>query len=384
MRTLLAIACLSILVHAGEFDGATADTRRWAHPRGPASRSCVSAARAPESLGDPRWTMKLHSELNFAPLTWDGIGYVLLGDVLVGVNLDTGKRIAGKKVGDVQAAALGNGAVFLRVGPKLVQWRRARTSFRRQWIVEVGADASAPCIHEGEIYLTAQGKTVRLRPGRDKPAWKEGDGAFGAPALYGEHVYSLEQSGEKAFLVARARLDGREAIRVGVGRGGKTGLVAVNRLNVCVRIGERWILLSRESKNGKLSIRGPWEVPYTQAPLVYSRSTIGFAQKMHTYVRFRKRKGKNEQRVMVNPKTREDLLLGTGAPIALGEHFCTGLWCANLNSNRIIWHLHERSSKPLLKQGVAFHPVPAGDDRLLLVARNKKSIVCIQPEVIGG
>lgn len=389
MRTLLATVCLTLIASAGENDGASADARRWAHPRGPASRSRVSHAQAPDSLGKPAWTLKAPSELKSAPLTWDGIGYLMFGDVLVAIDLDNGRRVASHKVSGggastLQRAALGNGSVFLRVDSRLQQFRRSEKTFKSQWSVNVGARASAPCVYQGEVYLTANGKTVRYRPGRKQPAWEEGEGAFGTPALFGEHVYSLEASGDKASVVARARLDGREALRVEIGEAAKDGLVAVGALHVCVRVGKRWVLLKRVSKDGKLSVSRPWDVPYTEGPLLYSRSVIGFAKTKGTYMLYRYLKDKKNEFPLVNANTRADLILGAGSPIALGEQFCTGLWCAKINSNRITWHLHERSRRPLLKQGIAFHPVPAGDTKLLLVARDKKSIVCIQPEVIGG
>jgi len=63
---------------------------------------------------------------------------------------------------------------------------------------------------------------------------------------------------------------------------------------------------------------------------------------------------------------------------------CTGLWMANLNANVIRWHLHERLDRKLLPAGVAYRPVPATDERLMLVAKDKKSVICVAPEVIGS
>ena len=399
------LALLISVCPAGDRDGASAPATRWTHPRGPASRSCMSDARAPESLGAVLWRYKGRSPIDAVPLTWDGVAYLRHGDILVAIDTKTGKKLASQKVGVPTGVAIDGGAVYLRLGEKIVQWRRRNATFTRRWSAVVGADASAPCLYAGELYLTSGGSLVRLRPGTSSPAWKQGQGAFGAPALLGEHVYVLEQAGGKVSVVARSRLDGREVTRLALGVSGTEGLVAVNRNHVCVRVGKQWVIARRVLKKGELVLSRPWQVPYTEEPLVYSRSTIGFTDKARTFMLFRwletsppKSKGKpkekaphanakkiivKDSRALVNADDRKDLLRGAGMPIALGDRFCTGLWCANLNSNRIAWHLHERPDRVLLEQGVSFRPVPADNERLLLVSRDRKELICVQPEVIG-
>ncbi|MEM8883972.1 MAG: hypothetical protein AAGD14_07890, partial [Planctomycetota bacterium] len=315
--------------------------------------------------------------------------WVQVGEQLFVLDGETGKKLASEKVGTVRGAALDDGAAFLHLGNRLVQWRRRGSGLVRRWSTELKPDASAPCIFRGELYLTQGGQLFRLRPGSDKPAWSKGSNALGAPALYGNEIYSIETSGDKASLVARARLDGREVARVQLGAGAKDGLVAVNNDLACVRVGDRWVLVRRTVEDGKLALSRPWEVPFTEEPMLYPRSAMGFVDKERTFMLYRyhsppKSKGvKNNKRPLVNADDRKDLLRGAAMPIALGEWFCPGLWCGNLNANRILWHLHERPERKLLEKGVSLRPVPVENDRLMVVSRDKKKILCLQPEVIG-
>jgi len=429
-----ALLFLVLVAHAGEADGGSAAPRRWTHPRGPASRSCMSHARAPESLGEPAWTYKAKAPVRHVPLTWDGIVYVREGERLVALDAESGRILASTDLPGAGAAAVDADAYYVRMGPRLVQWRRRDKGFTRRWSAVVGDDASAPCVHDGELYLTAGGQLVRLRPGLEKPAWKAGTDAYGAPALYGEEVYALEGGA----VVARARLDGREVARLDLGAAGKQGFVAVNRNHVCARVDDRWVIARREAADGKVTISRAWTVPYREEPLLYPASTIGLAEKerpvpappplgkdefvkemkrrkeirdgkaeapkpqvklYRTYMLFRwlenehtTGKGaekKTETRIdqqdvnMVDPDDHPELFGTTGLPVALDDWFCTGLWCVDLNANEIVWHLHERPDRPILKDGVSLRPVPVDDDRLLVVSKDGTRIVCLKPEVIG-
>ncbi|MHC4954246.1 MAG: outer membrane protein assembly factor BamB family protein [Planctomycetota bacterium] len=384
MRTFLILALCAGSAAAGDTDGGNAEPRRWTHARGPASRSCVSQAKPVSSLGATAWTYKAKAPIAATPLTWDGTGFLLEGETVVAIDLESGKRLASQRVGTAGSLTLGDGAVFVREADQIVQWRRHQSGFRRRWSKKVGADASAPCVHEGEIYLTSEGKLLRLRVGQDKPAWSQGTKCFGAPALYGEEIYALELvDGNKAALVARARLDGSERARVVLGEGAKDGIVALNFAQACVRLGDRWVMVRRTAKDGALKLEKPWKVRLTEAPLVYRRAVIGVGGKAGALMLYRYTDKKDIQRPMISPKNRADLLKGAGWPISMQTVFCNGLWAADINANRIRWHLHERPDRPLLKDGVAFRPVPATDERLLIVSHDRKSVICIAPEVIG-
>jgi hypothetical protein len=415
MRSTSALLLLVLTAYAGEGDGGSAAATRWTHPRGPASRSCMSDAKPLESLGDVVWRYKADPPIGAVPLTWDGIAYLRQGDRLVALDTDSGKPVASQSIPGAADAALDGGAVYLRMGPRIVQWWRRGTGFTRRWSAEVGEKAGAPCLFEGELYLTSAGRLVRLRPGRETPAWKAGEGAYGAPALLGEEVYALEGGS----VVARSRLDGKEVARLDLGLSATDGLVAVNGAHVCARVGTQWVIARRVVTDGKLELSRPWQVPYTQEPLVYQRSTIGWAEMERTpgrahgdeekkdalpvmnktfmlfrWIEMQRREGKGpdakvteyigkEDRNLVQPKSRPDLLEGTALPISLDGWFCTGMWCADLNANRINWHLRERADRPLLPSGVGLRPVPAEDGRLMLASRDGKELICMQPEVIG-
>ncbi|MHC4448794.1 MAG: outer membrane protein assembly factor BamB family protein [Planctomycetota bacterium] len=392
MRIVLTLLFLMPTLRAGEHDGGSARATRWNHPRGPASRSCMSWAKAPQSLGPAAWTYKANPPISAVPLTWDGVAYLQQNDQLVAIDTQSGKRLASHKVGVAAGAAVEDGAVYLRLGARIVQWRRRGAAFSRRWSAEVGADASAPCLYDGELYLTTAGKLVRFRPGSDKPVWSVGTQAHGAPALYGEQIYALEGKA----VVARSRLDGKEVARIDLGLSGKNGLVAVNVSHVVARIGTQWIIARRVMKDGKLELSRPWKVPYAAEPLVYRNSTIGRTSKENNFTLFgwkeRTRKQKDgpdkkfiakDNRELIKAKQRVDLIDGAGLPISLNDWFCTGLWCANLNANRIVWHLQERPDRVLLKEGVAFRPVPADDESLMVISKDAKKIICLRPEVIG-
>jgi hypothetical protein len=341
-----------------------------------------------ESLGDVLWTYRAKSTLAAAPLTWDGTAYLREGQQLVAIDLDSGKRVASQDIGATTSAALGEGAVFVREGAKLVQWRRHNATFRRRWSLDLTADASAPCIHDGEVYVTSGGKLLRLRIGQQKPAWEQGAGCFGDPALFGEEVYCLERSGEKIALVARARLDGSERARVDWDGGKKEGgagegSVALNRDQVAVRVGDKWILVERKLTDVQLTLKNPWPIPLTSEPLLYSSAAIGFGGKKDSLMLFRFTPKQNVSRPLITPATRPDLMNGAADPISMQDVLCTGLWMANLNANLIRWHLHERPDRKLMTSGVAFRAVPAGDERLLIVDQDKKQVICVAPEVIG-
>jgi len=413
MRIPILLLFLAVAARGGERDADSASARRWSHPRGPASRSAMSDAEPLESLGATVWRYKADPPISAVPLTWDGVAYVRQGSRVVALDAENGRKLASQDVGDAGAAALDGGALYLRMGKRLVQWRRRGNGFVRRWSADVGESASAPCAYRGELYVTSRGKVVRLRPGRDTPAWQAGEGAYGAPALFGEEVYALEGGA----VVARARLDGKEVARLALGLSGSDGLVAVNAMHVCARVGDRWVIARREAEGGKIRLTRPWPVPYTGEPLVYQRSTIGFAEKERTprkkkdeeadpkpvlqksfmlfrWIEQQKKEGKGkdakvtkfigkEDRNLVQPEARPDLLEGAAWPIAMGGWFCTGTWCANLNANRIAWHLRERADRKLLEGGVGLRPVPADDERLLLVSKDGRELVCLKPEVIG-
>jgi len=394
MRILTLLCLIAAAAPAGERDGSRAHPQRWTHPRGPASRSCVSQAQPMESLGDVVWTYRAQATIAAAPLTWDGMAFLREGGQLVAIDLDSGKRRATQKIGAVTAAALGEGAVFVRQGPNLVQWRRHNATFRQRWSIELTPTASAPCIHEGEIYVTSGGKLVRLRIGQKKPAWSQGTNCFGTPALLGEEIYSLERAADdKVALVARARLDGSERARIEWAKdsgdgdskdgGAGEGSVAVNRDQAAVRIGEKWTLIQRKFSKGKVTLRTVWPVPLKEAPLLYTSAAIGYGGNKNSLMLYRYTTKKNLSRPLVTPAARPDLLTGAANPISMQDVMCTGLWMANLNANLIRWHLHERPQRKLLADGVAYRAVPATDERILLISKDKKRMICVAPEVIG-
>lgn len=383
MRTLFLLGLFAASVLAGERDGGSARAQRWTHDRGAASHSCISSAKPMESLGNVQWTYRARGTIASAPLTWDGIAYLREGDQLVAVDLETGKRRAQQKIGLVSSAAIGEGAVFVREGANLVQWRRHNAGFRRRWSVELTAGASAPCIHETELYLTSGGKLLRLRIGQKNPAWSQGTDSFGTPALYGEEIYSIEKSGDKVALVARSRLDGSERARIDWVGGAGEGSVAVNRDQAAVRIGDKWTLVQRKVADGKLTLKTVWDVPLKAEPLLYTSAAIGYGGPKNSLMLFRYTAKRNLSRPLVTPGARKDLLEGAANPISMQDVFCTGLWMANLNANLIRWHLHERPERKLLPKGPAFRAVPAGDKELLLVSKDRKSMICVGPEVIG-
>jgi len=388
MRILSLLGLLSAIVLAGGADGGNAPAQRWTHDRGPAGQTCVSQAEPMETLGNVLWTYRAQGTIAAAPLTWDGVAYLREGQRLIALDLETGKRRASQDIGNVTSAALGDGAVFVRQGANLIQWRRHKKTFRKRWSVALTDGASAPCIYAGELYVTSGGKLVRLRAGQKKPAWEQGTGAFGSPALHGEEVYSLERSGTKVALVARARLDGSEVARIewegGATTGGTgDGSVAVNRDQAAVNVGDKWFLIHRKHAGGKLTLKDPWPVPLKDEPLLYTSAVIGYGGKKNSLMLFRYTGKKNLSRPLVTPAARPDLLKGAALPISMQNVMCTGLWMANLNANLIRWHLHERPERKLMTNGVAFRPVPATDERLLLVDQDKKQLVCVAPEVIG-
>jgi len=385
MRTILILALLAPLAAAGEHDGANAPARRWTHPRGPASRSCISSAHAIESLGDVVWTYKSKAPISVTPLTWDGTGYLRAGGDLIAIDLETGKRVASQNVGATSAIALGEGAVFLVHGTQLKQWRRSSSAFRNRWTFDVGAGAGAPCIEGKEIYITGGGKLMRLRSGAEKPVWSKGAKCYGDPALMGEEIYALETDGDgKAALVCRARLDGSEKARVVLGASGKTGMVALNREQACVRIDKRWVMVRRAAKDGKITLDKPWSIDLTAEPLLYSRAVIGIGGKDGALMLYRITKKKNIRQPMVKAAERQDLLKGAGLPMSMQSVFSCGLWTGDINANRIRWHLHERPDRRLFDKGVGLRPVPADNERLLIVSADRKRIICIKPEVIGS
>ena len=151
MRIVLALALLVPLCRAGDRDGASARPARWNHPRGPASRSCMSDARAPESIGPIAWRFKAPKAIDAVPLTWDGIAYLRTGETLVALDVRTGKKLASQKVGVPKGMAVERGAVYLHLGERLVQWRRRNTVFTRRWSAVVGANAGADRSKSGSV-----------------------------------------------------------------------------------------------------------------------------------------------------------------------------------------------------------------------------------------
>ena len=385
MRTFLCLTLLALAVAAGERDGANAHPRRWTHARGPASQSCVSHAAPVESLGEVLWTFKPSAPIAHTPLTWDGTGFLRIGTDLVAIDLDTGKRVAAQAVGAVDAMALGEGAAILLQNGEFQQWRRDKSAFRKRWSFAAGADASAPCIEGNEIYATAGGKLLRLRAGSDKPVWAQGAKCFGSPALLGEEVYALETGASgNAALVARARLDGAERARVDLGKGGQAGSVALNRGHVCVRIDDRWVLIRRRLKDGTVELDKPWSIQLDAEPLIYSRAVIGVGGPAGALMLYRHGAKGNIQNPLIKPKERPELFKGAGMPMSMQDVFSCSLWTAEIDSNRIRWHLHERPDRAILDAGVSQRPVPADDERLLIVSADGKRIICIKPEVIGS
>ncbi|MHC4973370.1 MAG: hypothetical protein ACYTG3_13665 [Planctomycetota bacterium] len=386
---VLGLALLAALAWAGEPDASRAAAERWTHPRGSAAGNARSFARAPDSYGGTIWSYKASKTILAPPLTWDGAAFILDGKTLAALDVENGRVLA--RTG-VSTETPGKIAVFDRdffclEANRIVQYRLRGRGLTRGWTFEVGAGASAPAIVAGEIYLTAPGGLLRLRAGARKPAWQVAGDYVGDPAAYGDYVYAMRRDGGRLELVLHARSDGQQAKLVDLagapsGRGGR---VVVTETMLGARIPgspSTWAIVQCK-RDGK----GPPELTYSRNQTLGCEPSTGrtvflaLARKPPTWCYV---SSKRKLMPLFNLKARPKLAMSGVPPISLNwPTICFGTWAGNIHSMRILWRLDERPEIKALKDGVRFHAVPARHERLLLVARDGRSLHAIGPEEIG-
>ncbi|MHC4819445.1 MAG: hypothetical protein ACYTF8_15480 [Planctomycetota bacterium] len=388
---LLGLALLATLAWAGEPDASRAAAERWTHPRGSAAGNARSFARAPDSYGGTVWNYRARKTILAPPLTWDGAAFVLDGTSLAALDIETGRVLARTTVNTDHPGKI---AVFDRdffclEAKRIVQYRLRGRKLTRGWSLEVGADASAPAIVAGEIYLTTPSGLLRLRAGARKPAWRVAGDYVGDPAAYGDHVYAMRRDGGRLELVVHARTDGRQVKLVDLagapsGRGGR---IAVTESILGAQIPgspSTWAIV-RCKRDGK----GPPELSFSRNQTLgcqpCSGRTVFLAlarsPPMWCYV---SANPKRKLRELFDLKRHPALAMSGVAPISLNwPTICFGTWAGNIHSMRILWRLDEHREVKALKNGVRFHAVPGRDELLLLVAKDGQSLHAIGPEEIG-
>jgi hypothetical protein len=370
---------------ADERDGGHAAARRWTHPDGPASGSYRSLTAAPEDFGGIRWTYKARDTLLAPPLVWDDAVFVLDGDAksaqLVALDAEDGVVLAREKVqpGPAPGLAVYARSVFLREEGALVQYRLRRKKFERRWEFDVGADASAPRVLGGEIYVATSKGLLRLRAGLPVPVWTAEGPWMGTPAVFRGHVYGLKRSGSGAVaFVAVKREDGKAAATVEFEGGGGARVAVAEEVAAARLLGRRWALLARKEEKDELTLTFKRREELTLDPLLGSSLFIALRAKPPLWHFLRL-----IEKHPANPlgRGREDLVDGAAACVSLGGPvICFGAWCADVNQNEIMWNLHGTKEFP---HGVRFNAVPADDRRILLVPKDGKRLHLIGPEEIG-
>ncbi len=377
------LACAAPLL-AGETDAGHAPAGRWPHPRGPASATGRSLAEPPGSFGGLRWSYAAKAPLREVPLLWDGALFLLEGNDIVALDAANGRpraRAAGPPA-PTGAPALHDRSLFLLDGGKrLVEWHLRGRTLQQRWSCDVGDSAAGVRIHMGEIYVTTAGGLHRLRQGRAKPAWTAPGRYEGEPAVFGDHVYALRrpESGGLQLAVLERR-DGTEAGVAGLGDlGGAGGAVAVSEGLAAAQVGDRWAFFAKAGPPPTLRLLRAESL--TTAPLLGPALGMAFAS-ADAWVLIRD--GKQQVQTFLPAKARPDLATGIAAPVGMGEVVCFGTWAGEINANEVLWHLGERPAVKQFAKGVGFPPVPSGDERMIVVAEDRRSVHCIVPEEIGS
>jgi hypothetical protein len=384
------LAALAAVASAGESDGGHAHPERWTHPDGPASASRRSLARAPLSFGGILWSYRAKRQVLAAPLAWDGAVFVLDGTpqaaTLVALDAEDGKPLARAEVaapGEPRPAVHDRSLFVLERGSDLVQYRLEGRKLARTWTFAAGAGASAPRIHEGEIYLTGPQGLVRLREGRSRAVWTAVGGFIGEPAVFGGHVYALRREGASLVLAALARADGREVASATVAptapaKGGDR--VAVSEEIVVARIGPASrAIIARKETDGNPVLTLARTIEVLSEPVV-GRAIVALAKPggEAAWTVFQL-EGRRQVFPFVREKQRPDLVAGAAPPVLLQETFCFGKWAADVNANLVFWHLDEKRGVRDFANGVR-HAVPAGHERLLVVTHDGKALHLVGPE----
>jgi len=377
------LACAAPLL-AGETDAGHAPAGRWPHPRGPASASGRSLAGPPDSFGGLRWSYAARAPLRETPLLWDGALFLLEGKEIVALDAANGRllaRTAGPPA-PTGAPAIHDRSVFLLDGGKrLVEWHLRARTLQQRWSCDVGEGAAGVRIHLGEIYVTTAGGLHRLRQGRNRPAWTAPGLYEGEPAVFGDHVYALRRSAAGELqLVILERRDAKEAGVADLGdSGGTGGAVAVSEGLAAAQVGDRWVFLAMAGPPPALRLLRAETLK--TAPLLGPALAMAFSS-ADAWVLIRD--GKQQVQTFLPAKVRPDLATGIAAPVGMGEVVCFGTWAGDINANEVLWHLGERPAVKQLAKGVGFPPVPCGDERMIVVAEDRKSVHCMVPEEIGS
>jgi hypothetical protein len=390
---VLGLVLLAALGRAAEPDASRAAVERWTHPHGSAAGNGRSFARAPDSFGGTVWSFKAQKTILAPPLTWDGAAFVLDGGTLAALDVEDGRVLARTPVniGQPRKTAVYDRDFFCLEERRIVQYRLRGRKLTRGWSFEVGAEASAPAVVLGEIYLTTKGGLLRLRAGARKPAWRIAGDYVGDPAAYGDHVYALERSGGKLELVLHARTDGQVITSVGLGSApsGRGGRVVVTETMLGAQIpGSKgtWAIL--ESKPAE---KGPPQLSFHHNETLHCQPSTGrstflaLAHNPPTWCFVTLSKNPKRRLIpLVNLKRHPKLVKDRVAPISLNwPTVCLGSWAGNIHSMRILWRFDERPEIKALRDGVRFHAVPARHALLLVVAKDGQSLHAIGPEEIG-
>jgi hypothetical protein len=374
-------------------DGGAAPSTRWSHARGPASSNGVSRAQPPESFGSIAWSYKAKDAILATPVVWDGAVFVVDGSDkkadLVALDAETGQVWARAPVkGAGQPAVFQRNAFLVEGGKTLVQFRLAGRTLTREWTFEAPG-LSAPRVIDGEIYATTPLGLLSLSPGSNAARWKA-EGAFtGEPAVRDGHVYAMRRDESKLLLCAYARADGKEAASVVLSETAPRatgGRVAVGGAVIGALLPpeqERaWAVVSRQVKDGTPELRHVRTQKFLTDPLAGQMILLGVAPEPRAWL-IVYANDKQPSHPLVSAKDRPELLESPGGCIWLGEACqCYGNWCGDLNSNIVYWHALERPDGAPLRKGLRFDPVPARDERVLLVPQDGKSILALAPEEV--
>jgi len=383
---IAALAAATLVTLAGpaaadEKDGGHAAPRRWTHARGPAACNGRTFAAPPRSWGGPRWTYRAKRGLRGAPVTWDGVVFVLDGSELVALHADDGAVIARAGVDPAlpEIAVEAHCVLVREKQGRLALLRLRNGAFERVWTHEAGRGASAPRILGGEVYLVAPDGLLMVRLGARGAAWTAKGEYAGAPAVYGRHVYALRKDGGNVTLVAHDRADGTAVASVGLGAAGAPGLVSVSQKLVVAELGGgAWAFCSRklDDKDKKPVLAPGGRHELRGIPLVGRRVAIAAVDGGWAVLRV----GDNPRSMLVKEKDRPELVRDACAPIAHpGSDIGFGTWCADVNANEIHWHAAEGDALA----GGAACVVPARHREVLVVASDRRSMVLLAPRKIG-
>jgi hypothetical protein len=389
---ILAVAAL-FTVPARAGDGLTAPAERWTHPRGPASGSGRTAARAPRSFGGVLWKVKAKGAVLAPPVTWDGLAFALDGDknraMLLAIDTRNGKTLSRTAVNAPGAApqpAVDDRSVLVvEEGRRLVEFRFQNGRLQRRWSFDAGAGAVAARVDEGEIYLPTSTGLHRLRVGSRRPVWTAEGKFAGEAAVYRDHVYAVIVSEGKLSLAAYTRADGKYVAGcvLGPDGAGAAPRVAVGWKTIGVRLPAKgsWALVGLKIEAGNPALSFGRVVKLAGDPLAGETLLALDTSGAWTILRT---SGKMKARRFVGRADRPDLVDGAAPPVSMAGHvLCFGTWAGNVNANRIHWHLKERADTKEFAGGLRFNVVPAGDAVLLAVPADGKSVCAFGEEKIG-